>query len=242
MVLCNFCKKDFLNEYKLQRHQKTAKYCLEIQQRKKSSITCEVCEKKFFSDRELKAHICKSLIIKLKQEIDELRNEINELKKSRKIIIKNKFELKPLTDEIFKELNDKILIEDILKGPYGLADFAVINIFSNRAICSDISRFKIRYRNENNELCADYKMINLCVRFFSSIKEKAIYLINLSCEENKKSFTSGEMTLIEEDDFYEDMSRIYELKTMIKEGSEGIENSKVQDFVKIVCSKILPRI
>jgi hypothetical protein len=229
-----------LDEYKLQRHQKTAKYCIEIQNRKREAVVCETCEKKFFSERELKAHVCKSIIIQLKKEIEELRDEVDKLKIKKSKV--NSDIISPITDKLFEELSEKLKLEDITKGPYGFANFAVENIFLNRAFCVDISRNKIKYKNEKNEMCIDYNMINLTVKFFSSIKEKALTLINSSIEQRRKTFINNENSLIEEDDFYEDMSSIYDIKTMIKNGSEGIENSKIQDFVKIVCSKILPKL
>ena len=65
---CQYCKKIFNNKYTLGQHQKTAKYCLELQGTTNTSFTCTYCNKTLCTNDKLYTHYhsCKE---KLKQEI-----------------------------------------------------------------------------------------------------------------------------------------------------------------------------
>ena len=49
---CNFCGGTFGDIYKLERHKRSAKYCLEIQTSEKDKTLCGLC-KKSFTQREI---------------------------------------------------------------------------------------------------------------------------------------------------------------------------------------------
>ena len=73
---CQFCNKDFSNKSSLTNHQKTAKYCLKLQDTDKeiSNFNCDYCKKLFTSRQNLNIHlaICKDKEIKiLKKEKDK---------------------------------------------------------------------------------------------------------------------------------------------------------------------------
>ena len=69
MVSCQFCKKKFAYKGTLATHQKTAKYCLEIQGKDISNLFgCEFCNKNFTTQQNLKDHI---LVCKEKEKIEE---------------------------------------------------------------------------------------------------------------------------------------------------------------------------
>lgn len=238
-VLCCYCKKNFSDEYKVERHQKTAKYCIEIQSKKKESVTCQECEKKFYSERELRAHSCKGILTQLREEIQSIRLELADLKAKRKSL--KILPLIPLTDEMFSNSVNHLSINDIIKGPHGLATFALQHIFLGKIICSDISRRKIRYKTDNNEWSTDYKMIDLSVKFFTAIKSRAFELLNEMNKQNRERIKLNELNCDEEDDFFEDLIKYGEIKIMINEGSCGINNKYVSDFIEIICSKVLPK-
>ena len=74
---CHYCKKIFNNKYTLGQHQKTAKYCLELQGTTNTSFTCSYCNKNLCTNDKLYTHYqsCKE---KLKHEIVknvEIENE-----------------------------------------------------------------------------------------------------------------------------------------------------------------------
>lgn len=245
--VCQYCRKNFTDKYKLQRHQKTVKYCIDLQNAKKDSITCQDCRKTFCAERELKSHSCKTIILQeeikeLRNEMNELRRELSQLKEVKEVKIKKKIDLRnllPINEEIFTEATEKLTLEDVINGPSGMASFALEHIFKGRIICSDISRRKVRYKNSNNENCVDYKMLDLSVKFFTAIREKAVDIIKKSHRDKRLSFKNSEVNYEDDDDYIEDLLRDAEIKTMIKDGADGIGNKKVSDFVEIICSKTL---
>ena len=88
MPNCEFCQKDFSTKGTLLSHQKTAKYCLEIQGKNvenNSNFKCEYCDKTFTLKHNLNDHIiiCKE---KPKKEIENrykklIKDHNNEIKK-----------------------------------------------------------------------------------------------------------------------------------------------------------------
>jgi uncharacterized Zn-finger protein len=67
---CEFCKKEFSTKTNLSTHQKTAKYCLELQGKENEKFKCEFCIKLFTSNKRLFDHhqICKDKIKKESKE------------------------------------------------------------------------------------------------------------------------------------------------------------------------------
>ena len=92
---CRFCKKIFSTKSSLNNHQKTAKYCLSLQD-KNMQITkfdCEFCDKHFTSNKQLLSHLLNCKNKEKNQELENIRNQMNqELENLRnekdKIIIK----------------------------------------------------------------------------------------------------------------------------------------------------------
>jgi hypothetical protein len=109
---CNFCKKSYTSQSNLNNHQKTAKFCLDLQNKLSSGelIRCEYCLKEFATKKYLQQHIeiCKQKKNveqnDLKKDLENFKNEIIELKL--------KLEMK---DEIIKNLEK--INKDLLSRP-----------------------------------------------------------------------------------------------------------------------------
>jgi len=131
-ILCNFCQKCFATKSNLNSHQKTAKYCLQIQGKNEPVVEntiCTYCEKKFSTVYNLKEHmsICKdrqkdekdSLFRSYERDITKYRKHISQLeekiekyekKYEEKICVqKQEYEEKMLTQK--QEYEDKILTQ-----------------------------------------------------------------------------------------------------------------------------------
>ena len=80
---CDFCKKQFSSKSNLSSHQKTAKYCLQLQGRDNPNFGCKFCDKNFTSNYNLAEHIhsCKE---KIKHEEEE---KILQFKKEKVIVL-----------------------------------------------------------------------------------------------------------------------------------------------------------
>lgn len=97
---CNTCNKTFLSLKNLEKHMKTAKYCLKLKGEEKNDFYCESCQKYFSSNRRLQTHlnICKE---KLKE-----KNTIYEQKlKEKDTFYEKKLKEK---DDYIKKLEEKL--------------------------------------------------------------------------------------------------------------------------------------
>jgi hypothetical protein len=114
---CEFCKKEFSTKTNLSTHQKTAKYCLELQGKENEKFKCEFCIKLFTSNKRLFDHhqICKDKIKKESKEneskyIEENKRLKNEIKKMEKQT-KEKLEEKDKQTKEKLEEKDKQILE-----------------------------------------------------------------------------------------------------------------------------------
>ena len=200
MVICNFCNKSLTNSSILKTHQKTAKYCLEIQG---LSITlkCDFCYKNYSQKRDLIRHLStcvdkkifeKDKIIAEKDKIfaemvAEKDARIKELQDHLVDIIKNRppttvnnnqrintiiNNLQPITDEHLVEQSKYLTIEHIKEGVDGYVKYALEYPFKDRIVCVDYSRKKIKYKDQDNNIIEDPEMIKLSRKFFQTIERK----------------------------------------------------------------------
>jgi hypothetical protein len=97
---CEYCKKTFVSKSNLSTHQKTTKYCLEIQGKTSNGFKCEYCNKIYTQSQALDTHIkiCsekKKIFIKQKEvesavTIKKLESEISKLKRAEKESLQKK--------------------------------------------------------------------------------------------------------------------------------------------------------
>jgi hypothetical protein len=111
-VTCEFCKKDFINKSNLIYHQKTAKYCLEIQEKEvQEEFVCSDCNKSFVSKYSFIRH---TKSCQLKREEENKDEKIEKLEKEvifqKEEIIKQKETIENLREQLreSKEKNDKL--------------------------------------------------------------------------------------------------------------------------------------
>ena len=108
MNVCEFCKKEFATKGNLVMHQRTAKFCLEIQGKTIEDFKCRYCNKNFTSTQHLNEHY-NSCKVK-KEEDKKLMEEKTQLEYNTKIKnIVEKYEKK-----IEENNKDHIIEIDIL--------------------------------------------------------------------------------------------------------------------------------
>jgi hypothetical protein len=87
MATCEFCEHQFSSGSNMYAHQKTAKYCLTIQNDQKGKTTvstefrCEACNKVFRSSFNLQRHASTCVAIKIANKRDLLQKQVKMLKK-----------------------------------------------------------------------------------------------------------------------------------------------------------------
>jgi len=128
--LCNYCNKEFKSSSSLNNHKKTAKYCLDIQNKTEDGkYNCDICDKKFNRNDHYQVHLekCKEKFelksskednIKLKNLNDEYKKQLehrdilldrqkNEIEYNEKLIYKYKKEIEQKKNKYKKELEQQ---------------------------------------------------------------------------------------------------------------------------------------
>jgi hypothetical protein len=114
-MYCEYCNNSFANVSALNKHKKTAKYCLVLQNNEVNIYTCNKCEKGFVRKDHLIHHrsICKKNNFDLEEEIESLKIK-NEILKEDKKKLQNSLRLSlNKYDELRKDQFLKNLADDI---------------------------------------------------------------------------------------------------------------------------------
>ena len=109
---CNFCKKIFSSKSSLNNHQKTTKYCLNIQNKGDvNNFSCQHCNKCFTVKKTFVTHLktCKKLEAELKEKKSNEKEYINKIEQQLK-------ELKEYNKELLEQLKEKDKENNLLKG------------------------------------------------------------------------------------------------------------------------------
>jgi hypothetical protein len=212
-MICNFCNKQFSNAGNLKTHQKTVKYCLEIQGLKKNNnFKCEFCFKNYTQKRELERHLSKCIEKKLSEKdkiisekdkiilekearIKELQDELVDIIRTRPpttIIHNNNSNqrintiinnLQPITEEHLNEQAQFLTLDHIKQGVDGYVKYALEYPFKDRIVCVDYSRKKIKYKDQDDNIIEDPEMTKLSQKFFKAIERKNTEIVESQLSE-----------------------------------------------------------
>jgi hypothetical protein len=112
----------------------------------------------------------------LQRQITELatnRPVASQTNNNRNMVMNN---LQPITDEDIQEALEHLTLNFIQEGAKGYADFAGNYPFKDKIMCTDKSRKKLKYKNEDGELTDDGR--SLAQRFFQAISERNTEILN----------------------------------------------------------------
>ena len=184
MYTCEYCKKEFNQNFILNRHQRESKKCISIKTNIKieDCFSCNFCNKELSSNQRLKSHmnICKKKSIeKEDKKYDELEQKVTEMTKvieklkTTNITINNTTDnsttnimnnytplLKYMTSDIIKDTFEKnYTIKDLSGSQKGLANFTSKHFLSgkNKAVylCTDRSRQHFVFPDEKEKTIED---------------------------------------------------------------------------------------
>jgi len=198
-MICEYCNNAFTNKANLKIHQKTAKYCIKLQETKQNTKIIE--EKNTFLDKKDKIiEDCKKIIedkdkllkekddtIKIKDKLIEEKDKLieklmtmiqpvnntvnNHTTTSNTQKINNIINnLTPITDEHMHEQSKYLNIDYIKKGVSGYVDYALEYPFKDKILCVDFARRKIKYKNSDGDIVDDPEMVKLSQKFFKAIE------------------------------------------------------------------------
>ena len=208
MEKCSFCDKNFSSKTNLKQHQKTAKYCLNLQNAGISEYECEGCLKKYTTKNNLDRHkqncnilYYKETIIRLEKELESKNKQIEilqdkieniALKSILKPNIQHNYQnnnsnqrinniinnLIPITDEHLKQQAEFLTIDHVKNGIDGYVQYALDFPLKDRIICTDFSRRKIKYKDSEGNLIDDPEMTKVTQKLFKAIEEKNSILVD----------------------------------------------------------------
>jgi hypothetical protein len=256
MIICEHCNSKLSNRASLSHHQKNAKYCLAKRGKWVDNYFCHGCDSVYSTKRRLDTHmsICfDSLILKNNydhiQKLEDKDKQIEHLKKqvrilqdklenvaikavSRPITTKTQINnyirnMLPVTENHMLEQSKKLTIEHIQRGPEGYAEYALEHSLKDRVVCVDYSRRKIKFKDSYGLVIIDPEMTTLATKFFNSIKDQNMALIQEYGERLREDFS---------EDNVDRLIEIGSYRSDVNKGSEGQKSDFQYDFVKNICS------
>ena len=264
---CAFCNSSFSSLKSLEAHKKTAKYCLNLQGKNNSKFICNGCDKVFSVNHWLVQHQSgctlyqiNAMKLKYEERIMTLEKENTELKsllREKDLTIKDLAEkaiAKPTTinnnhqtyianlqiiseDHILSQAKN-LTLDHIKKGAIGYSEYLLEYPLKERVICTDYSRRKIKYKNDQGELITDPEMTKLSDLLFKSIKERNRELtIQYSTELTEKFKTAKDSEQLAY--FMEIASKFSDQDMEVFKMFNGDKNEFFHDIIRNVCSKTL---
>ena len=264
---CEFCDKEFSNKYILHNHQKTTKYCLDIQSKLlETKYNCKYCKKNFTTEQRVISHsqICKNKLINIEELVKNNNEILYKNKELEKELLEKNNKIKELEDKLYKILEKSVdkpttttnnnyiekiekleiispsflneqaqylTIDHIKNGAQGYSNFFLEHQLKDRVICTDFSRRKIKYKDENGDVITDPEMNSLSILLFSSIKDRnqeltERYMDELLSKETNISFFMKISRNLEKQDI--------EFRNMLNGEKSGMYN----DIIRTLCSRI----
>jgi len=233
-----------------------------------SEFVCEKCNYVTMFKNDLVKHvnICKvskknennsDLLQELKEQIIELRKQLKEKDQIIKDLAEKAIEnsktsvynttnttnnivnnLKVISEEYIKDNAKNLTLEHIKKGAVGYSEYFLEYPLKERITCTDFSRRKIKYKNENGEIVSDPEMTLLSNLLFKSIKEKnrelTIQYTNELTDKMNKTKDSFQLEY-----FMNIISKFTEQDIEIFKMFNGDKNDFFHDILRNICCKTI---
>ena len=140
-----------------------------------------------------------------------------------------------------EHVNDQakhLTIEHIKKGALGYSEYFLEHPLKERIVCTDYSRRKIKYKNEQGEIVTDPEMTNLSDLLFKSIKDRNRELtIQYSSELSDKFKTAKDPSQLSY--FMEMAGKFSQQDLDVFKMFNGVKNEFFHDVLRNICSKTL---
>jgi hypothetical protein len=158
--------------------------------------------------------------------------------------------LSPITEQHLKDQAEFLTIDHIKDGVNGYVKYALEYPLKDKIVCTDFSRRKLKYKDENGNLIEDPEMIKLSQKLFKAIEEKNSTLINeyiIELHDKYKVMVmepNNEMDEGESEEFSikfnsitDELFKVKNQRKEINEIANGKKTDILHDFIKDVCSK-----
>lgn len=156
----------------------------------------------------------------------------------------------PITENYLKEQAEFLTLEHVKNGINGYVQYALDYPLKDRIVCTDFSRRKIKYKDENGDLIDDPEMVILTQKLFKAIEDKNDILISQYIKELHEKYKvlimepNNEMN--DEESFQyanklemitNELFRIKNQNKNIKDIANGNKNDIYYKLVKDICMK-----
>lgn len=243
---CLACQKIFSNNNRLGLHQTT---CIDYQVNKKIADI----QKTFESEKKTlvqRVSLLEKTILKLEDTIIKKDVTIKELaekaiSKPTTTITNNNTttnnivnNLQIISEEHIKDHAKHLTIDHIKKGALGYSEYFLEYPLKERIACTDYSRRKIKYKNENGEIVTDPEMTTLSDLLFKSIKDRnkelTVQYANELNEKFKNANDPGQISY-----FMDLASKFSQQDIEVFKMFNGDKNEFFHDILRNICSKTL---
>ena len=240
MTTCEYCGTTFSQKCSLIKHQKTARFCLKIRNSNSILLTSEKIEyenKINILTEKIKAR--DDTIVQLREQITVLQNKLENIAiqgvKKCSVVTNTNIVLQPLTSEWLNTQASLLSRSDIEKGLVGYAEFAKNYSFKDRIKCSDFSRKKLEFIEEDGTLIKDNKGNRVAKLFFQSIQTQNEEIITKIRDDILKQVaeTSSESETMH---LLEKMTDLVNISRGVKKVSQGESDIIKDDFIRELCN------
>ena len=141
--------------------------------------------------------------------------------------------LPPLTREHLEDSAQFLSLDHIKKGFHGYAEYALEYPLKGLVTCTDYSRRKVKYNNDEGQSIIDPDMKKLCINLFKAIRSRNHDLTTEYMNEMKEMADTGKWDRTDLQDLVlEAITRNGEVIAI----ANGNRPDVITEFVKLVCS------
>ena len=144
--------------------------------------------------------------------------------------------LQMITQEHLNNQAQHLTLEHIKKGAVGYGEYFLDHPLKDWVVCTDFSRRKIKYKNENGEIVTDPELTNLSESLFKSIRERNRELAMQYTKELTERF-ANKNDPAELSYFMDLATKFSEQDIAVGKMLDGVKNEMFHDIIRHICSK-----
>ena len=204
--ICKGCKKKFRLKQDHRRHENSCKSIFEKMKKEIRNLEKENFEfenKNIILKKEVEK--LKKVIFKKDEMIKSLQRDMKEVaikavsrpthNTSNKTIQINNY-IKNMPNLEYKRIEDSVpllTLDHHVKGAEGYAEYALEFPFKDRIVCVDVSRNKIKYKNEDGDVIEDVGFRKMMTKLCSALKDRTFKLCQDHYEKLVQEFSEEEV-------------------------------------------------
>lgn len=249
--MCDYCQKTLATKYRLVEHMHTCKYKdhydVKTRYEEKMNDIKMQYEEKYVQMRLNYENVCKEKD-DLKHQVQDLQNKLYELASRPQVVnsnsnnnnmnnINNKvMNMQMITPQHLTEQAQHLTIDHIKRGAVGYGEYFLDHPLKDRVVCTDFSRRKLKYKNENGEIVTDPELTKLSESLFESIRDRNKELTKIYTKELTERF-ANKNNPAEISYFMELATKFSEQDIAVGKMLDGDKNEMFHDIIRHICSK-----